>query len=757
MRTRSRYATAVVGMVTSASMVFADDTTPRPEHPQPQMQRAEWLCLNGLWDFAETDDNNDASFLTAAQWPARINVPFCRESRLSGVAKREFVKNVWYRRTFDVPAEWLNRRVRLHIGACDWRTTVWVNGKQLGTHEGGNTPVTVEFTDVVRPTGNVVVVHAFDDTRSGLQQLGKQSDRPESHGIFYTRTTGIWQTVWLEAVGSTFITRLRLHPDLDAGRVRIESDLDGDAAGLTVTAEVRAGDKVVGAAHRPAGFRDNMLDIALSEKRPWSLDSPFLHDVRLELRRGDAVVDRLDSYFGLRKIEIRGPLFLLNDKPVFQRLVLDQGFYPDGVWTAPTDAALRGDIELSKAAGFNGARLHQKVFEPRFHYWADKLGYLTWGESPSYGANYANPAVNRVVIQEWNEIIQRDRNHPSIVGWCPFNETPPEAGPLQNTILELTHALDPSRPVIETSGWVKSHPNPDVDCRHDYDQNPASLAARWANIGGAMALPARYGRPLACRPFFLSEFGGIGWLPEGHEGWGYGNTPKTLDEFYQRYAGVMGALQQNRWMFGFCYTQLTDVEQERNGVYYFDRSAKFDMRRIHDATAAAAQYELHPPPVEPMAADRWSVLLSSAADAVPAEWRYTESAPPQDWQQPAFDDAGWKSGRAGFGHKEGWESRTSTPWTSPDIWLRTSFEFDGAAAEKILLVLHYDNATSVFLNGKPLVALEGWNDSYAATDVTAAAKPLLTKGRNTLAVHVHQDTGGQFFDAAILVSRGGGR
>jgi hypothetical protein len=741
----------LIAMTTTAANAQSD--TPRPEHPRPQFVRAQWLNLNGVWEFAETDDAADESFLTRDRLDETIVVPFCREARLSGIGRTGFVKCAWYRRRIVVPPEWAGERVLLHINACDWQTTVWIDGFKLGTHTGGNTPITFEITELVRPDGNTLTIKAFDDPRSGRQQLGKQSTRGQSHGIFYTRTTGIWQTVWLEAVGSTYVADFAILPDPDAGRVAFQSDLNGRAAGLTLRAEVFADGEIVGQQTRPAAPRNTLNVVRLNRRRLWSVADPFLYTATLSLLRGDEVVDRVETYFGLRKIEIDGRQFLINGEPVFQRLVLDQGFYPDGIWTAPTDADLRRDIELSKAAGFNGARLHQKVFEPRFHYWADKLGYLTWAEGASFGANYDDPAVNLPIVHEWTQIVRRDRNHPSIIGWCPFNETPASAGPLQNVIYEMVRTLDPTRPLIDSSGWHKSYPDPDVDCRHDYTPDGEALAARWAEIGSAWRFPRQYGLAHIDRPFFLSEFGGIGWIPAGEEGWGYGNNPKTPEEFYARYDGLMRAVQDNRFMFGFCYTQLTDIEQERNGVYYYDRSAKLDMERIRRLTARPAAYEQDPPPPIAEQNAAWRILIPAAVDSSgPSVWRYTLKKPRGDWRRADFDDSSWKTGRAGFGQKGGWENRVNTPWTAPDIWLRRTLEYDGPSFDVAFVIMHYDNATRISLNGEELLSLEGWNDAYAPFEVTDAARSLLKKGRNLLAVHVHQDTGGQFIDLALLLA-----
>ena len=419
----------------------------------------------------------------------------------------------------------------------------------------------------------------FDDTRSGLQATGKQSHTEKSHDCLYTRTTGIWQTVWLEGVGSTFVSNVRTESDVKQSRLLLHAEVDGPAEGLTLRAIASAGGRVVGSAESPADWRNSRLVLNLSEKRPWSVEDPFLYDLKLVLLRDGQPIDRVDSYFGLREVTIDGAAILINGKPEFQRLVLDQGFYPDGIWTAPSDEALRNDIRLSQAAGFNGARLHQKVFEPRFLYWADKLGYLVWGEFPNWGLDYKRPEVNLPVIDEWTEILFRDRNHPAIVGWCPFNETPPAAGPLQKAVFDVTRAIDPSRPVIESSGYYHGVPNPDVLDAHDYDQDPATFRARWIaafTLNMAHSWPRGMQLPCPSIPFFVSEYGGIGWNIRG--GWGYGNAPQNLEAFYARFQGLTDALLDNRRMFGYCYTQLTDIEQEQNGLYTYDRRPKFDGR-----------------------------------------------------------------------------------------------------------------------------------------------------------------------------------
>lgn len=569
------------------SVGAAEQAVPRAEHPSPQFVRAEWLNLNGEWEFAETDDDK-ADFLKSEKYPDRITVPFCRESRLSGLARRDFVRNVWYRREFTVPEDWQSARVRLHVGACDWRTRVFINGAIVGTHTGGSAPFAFDITRALRPGANTVVIHAFDDTRSGLQACGKQSQKLESHGCVYTRTTGIWQTVWLEGVGATYVGDYFVTPTSEP-RVQLRVEVDGPEAGIEVKATAYAGDKECGSATAAASDRAAVLDMPLAENHTWTPENPFLYDLKITLVKDGTVLDSVDGYFGLRTVSLDGVNFLINGKRVFQRLVLDQGFYPEGIWTAPTDDALRQDIEISKAAGFNGARLHQKVFEPRLLYWADKLGYIVWGEFPNWGANVGGNQVDLPIMDEWVEILRRDRNHPAIIGWCPFNETPEAAGPLQNSIINVTRQIDPTRPVLDTSGWYHSHPEPELLDAHDYDQNPQSFRERWTRIlsGNPKEKEPHVDKPV---PFFISEYGGIGWSLE-EKGWGYGNTPKSMDEFYTRLKGLTDVLLENPRMFGFCYTQLTNIEQEQNGIYTYDRKPKFDIQKINAIFSAPAAYE----------------------------------------------------------------------------------------------------------------------------------------------------------------------
>jgi hypothetical protein len=737
----------------------APAAVPRPEHPRPDACRTNWLSLNGPWQF-EIDPTADgeARGLTAGQdLTGQIIVPFCPESKLSGLGfgNTNYFENAWYRRWLELPGAMQGQRIRLHFGAVDYKTWVYVNGQLAGTHTGGNAAFSFEITQLLRAGRNELVVRVYDALRSGLQPGGKQSP-VKSEGCNYTRTTGLWQPVWIEAVGAAFVERFSLVADPDHARVLIAASVDGPEADLELVAQAFADGQLVGsdAATGPGHQRQLVLD--LRRKQLWHPGSPFLYDLKFTLSRGKKVVDELHSYFGLRKVTREGRRILINDQPVFQRLILDQGFYPDGLWTAPSDAALKQDIEMSMAAGYNGARLHQKVFEPRFLYWADKLGYLVWGEFPNSGYNY-NPAGYAPYLAEWTEVLLRDRNHPAIIGWCPFNETGGRAAEIQQLVWKVTQALDPTRPALECSGYSHTLPQPELRDNHDYDGNPVTFRQRWVdyfNATGAKApMPVRYAVSSApagdCgAPFMVSEIGGIGWATEG--GWGYGAAPKSLDEFYTRYQGTVDALLDNPNLFGFCYTQLTDIEQELNGLYYYDRRPKFDPKKLHALTARPAAYERGEPGAPaPARRDPWQVLTGAVQDGrLCTPWRYVTQTPSGEWRGEGFDDTAWPSGAAPFGYEEKRTVRTVCPGT--DIYLRKTVEFDGTALAAAAVVISHGGDAEVFVNGQKVFGIGGRIGRYMMHDVTEALRKALHKGTNTVAVHARELDGGQFIDVALL-------
>ncbi len=573
---------------------------PRPEYPQPQFERSDWMNLNGTWQF-EMDPGRSGiqrGLPGADKLSGEIIVPFCPESQLSGVAHKDFIPAVWYRRTFEVPTDWMGKRILLHFEAVDYESHVWINGKQAGFHRGGYSPFTCEITELVQQGENVLVVYAEDDTRSQLQPTGKQSQAFHSQGCNYTRTTGIWQTVWLEAVSQTYLSKVRMTPSLRDGCVFVEAELDGPETDVLLVAQVRMEGADTVETHVPLPGNKASFVLFPSEVRAWSHEDPFLYDVTFKLEKEGQILDQVQSYFGLRSIAVRGPAVLLNGKPVFQRLILDQGFYPDGIYTAPSDEALRGDIELSMAMGFNGARLHEKVFERRFLYWADKLGYLVWGEFPNWGIDHSHPEALERFLTEWLTILDRDMNHPSIVGWCPFNETPANQNPeLIRTVYRVTKQIDPTRLVVDTSGYT--HVETDLYDVHNYDQNPESFGECFrplAEGGEAWRNRSEHDAAYKGQPYWVSEYGGIWWNPGQADdaALGYGGVegrPRNEEEFLNRYRALTETLLNHPRMCAFCYTQLTDVEQEVNGLYTYDREPKFDPEKIRAINSQKAAVE----------------------------------------------------------------------------------------------------------------------------------------------------------------------
>ena len=578
---------------------------PRPEYPRPQLRRDAWLCLNGQWQFV-TDPARSGRARGLAKpdsaLPREITVPFCMESPLSGIGETDFCDAVWYRREISLPAGWLadGRRVLLHVDACDWRSEVWVNGKSVGMHVGGYTPATYDITAALDPASAsaVVTICAEDTLRSCKQPSGKQSQNYGSHGCFYTRTTGIWQSVWLESVPAAYIKNVRYLTDVKAGMLTVEATVEvnaGAAVEATAAADISGGlvfSAEAGYAGRPVGAASTTvaggfctLTLPLSELHLWDVGEGRLYDLRLTLGE-----DTVDSYFGMRSLAVRDGMLYINDRPVFQRLVLDQGFYPDGIYTAPTDAELVADIERSLACGFNGACLHQKIFEPRFLYHCDRLGYIVWGEHANWGLDVSRPEAYGGFMPEWLEALERDVNHPAIIGWCPLNETQRNQNPdFVRALMALTRTYDPTRPVIDASGWCHvSASESDIMDWHDYDQNPVTFRERYENVARGQAIHSPR-NAADIRPVFVSEYGGIRWAPEGN-GWGYGDAPATPEEFLARFEGLTRALLENPCITGLCYTQLTDVEQEVNGLYTYDRRPKFDVsnfRRVLSAPAAS--------------------------------------------------------------------------------------------------------------------------------------------------------------------------
>jgi len=597
-------------------------TQPRPEYPRPQFRRGRWMNLNGRWGFEiDQGDSGRERGLVDAPLSGEIMVPFAPESELSGVGSNDFLHAVWYRRTVRVPSEWDGDRVLLHFGAVDHDATVWVNGTEVGRHRGGFSSFSFDITDALSSDEETTIVVRARDEPTAPQARGKQSIDYAPKAAKYWRTTGIWQTVWLEPVPPTSLRRPRITPNLAGASFSVELSLTESPAGGT--ARLVLVDEVGEVARREVradldlGLRVE-LPVPQDRVRQWSPADPFLYGLSIELLDASgAVLDRVDSYAGLRSVSIRGKAVLLNGEVMFQRLVLDQGWYPDGLMTAPSDEALVRDIELSLAAGFNGARLHQKVFEERFLHHADRLGYLVWGEFGDWGCNTekgrsTNQRPDASYVQEWLEVVERDYSHPAIIGWCPLNETWQEYGDRITALDDVmrgmflaTKAYDISRPVLDTSGYAHRVAESDIFDSHDYEQDPALFAANYDRLAAGEPYVNRsddtgesWSIAYRGQPFFVSEFGGVWWNPEeaarpqtATGSWGYGDRVRDIEAFYRRFDGLVGALLDHPQMFGYCYTQLTDVFQEQNGIFGFDRSPKFDLQRIRSAQSRPAAIE----------------------------------------------------------------------------------------------------------------------------------------------------------------------
>ena len=564
---------------------------PRPEYPRPQFERTDWVNLNGQWTF-EMDfgsSGEQRGWINTKGLSKKITVPFCPESELSGIGYTDFIPCVWYQRNINIPAEWNGKKILLHFGAADYETKVYVDGKMVGEHKGAGSSFNFDITSYVKAGQQAnLVVRVYDNLRGGMQPGGKQCTALYSAGCSYTRVTGIWQTVWMEAVNEQALKNVFAIPDIDQQQLVVRPEFYNEGNNNTLTVEVKDGKKTVAKRTAQASNQSTIV-LPIKNAHLWSPEDPYLYDVKYTVKNAQGeVIDEVSSYMGMRKVHISGGYFYLNNKPYFQRLVLDQGYYPDGIWTAPSDEALRQDIEMSKAVGFNGARLHQKVFEERYYYWADKLGYLTWGEEASWVLNINNELAVRNFLTEWAEIVVRDRNHPSLVTWTPLNETwnatPGVYVRFVNDLYALTKAIDPTRPINDASG--DSHVKTDIWSVHDYTREPDKLIANHTIKAGVEPYRNMKDKDFLSKyegqPYMVDEFGGLPWIPkeERANSWGYGANIDTVEEFYSILEKEIDALKACKHVVGFCYTQITDVEQEKNGIYYYNRKPKFDTARV---------------------------------------------------------------------------------------------------------------------------------------------------------------------------------
>ena len=590
----------------------------RKEHPRPQFFRKNWMNLNGKWtcEFSKNIKGFSKSKLNKKSFAKKINVPFCPESKLSGIGHTDFIQEMYYQKTFKIPETWKNKKILLHFGGVDYESTIYINKKKVGFNQGGSTPFSLEISSFLnKNTENDLKLYVIDKRCAGspepkfdykgrgvfrsqddikkwvlnknrFQPRGKQSTFRHSYGCYYTRTTGIWQTVWLEAVNYKNIKNINIQANVKSSSFVFIPEYSSKFSG-NLKVDIFFKNKLIKSSL--ISTKTKKFAIKIPKVKLWSIGKPNLYNFTFTLIDKNKTIDKVESYGGMRSIEVKKNKIYLNGKKLYQRLVLDQGFYPNGIWTAPSDKDLKNDIILSMKAGFNGARLHEKVFEDRFHYWADKLGYITWAEFPNWGMNENAKASETYFLREWPRIVNYLKNHPSIITWTPFNETNTlecnaQHKKLMRIAYDVTKKIDPTRPVNETSGY--QHQKTDIWTVHNYEPIPEKLNKALNPKKGVYRNFPHFETSYKNQPYIIDEYGGVWWLPKTlrkkMRSWGHGDAvrPKTLKEVFERMEKQTEVVLKTKHIEGFCYTQLTDVEQETNGVYYYDRKIKFNLKKL---------------------------------------------------------------------------------------------------------------------------------------------------------------------------------
>jgi hypothetical protein len=705
---------------------FAKDVNPDsvlPEYPRPQMTREKWLNLNGLWQY-QPGAAGDA--VPNGKLSKSILVPFPVESALSGVMEHH--DRLWYRRKFMVPTTWKGEHILLHFGAVDYESEVFVNGKSFGVHTGGYDPFSYDITSALKSAGlQEITVRVFDPTDDGGFPRGKQSLHPQ--GIMYTPTTGIWQTVWLEPVPVTNINDIRITPDIDKSVVKLTVNTGGNSAGYSVAIKVKDGLKVV---QTITGNADEEISVPVKNAKLWSPDSPFLYDMDISLQKNGKTVDAVSSYFGMRKISVGvedgyKKLFL-NNKFLFQIGPLDQGFWPDGIYTAPTDAAIKNDLQMIKNYGFNMVRKHIKVEPYRWYYWADKLGLMVWQDMPSANSytEHTPPVDTAAYASELTRMVKTHWNSPSIVTWVVFNEGQGQ----HNTpgLVNMVRKLDDSRLINQASGGGHFGVGDYMDI-HSYPP-PAA--------------PASTTQVLAC-----GEYGGIGYIIPGHI-WKSGPTYIMIDNqkdytnLYDTYANDLVLYKTNKGLSAAVYTEITDVEVELNGLLTYDRAIdKGGAAKIKASNIKVINDHLYIS----------DVLPSSQTDS--RTWKYTFDKPGESWFAGKFNDAAWKTGLGGFGTSFTPGVNVKTVWNTNDIWIRQEFTLNvkkNIDKDNLVLYIHHDENCEVYINGVKAATIDGATSGYAVAAMSKESKAALNfNGKNVIAIYCHQTVGGQYIDAGISV------
>lgn len=706
-----------------ASLV--DPKNPLPEYPRPQMERKNWINLNGIWQFQPGVTGDIAPI--GKNLTGSILVPYPVESAISGVMKHH--ERIWYRRTFSIPSEWKGQRIRLNFGAIDWESEVFVNGKSVGVHRGGYDPFSYDITSYLTGKGpQELIIRVFDPTENGGQPRGKQAT--QGIEIMYTPSTGIWQTVWLEPVPQIGINDLKITPDIANSSLKLTVNTMGSTKGVSVAVQVKTSGKVV---QSTVGNPNTEIVIPVPNARLWSPDDPFLYDLSIALIQNKKTVDQVASYFGMRKISIEKidgfQKIMLNNKFVFELGALDQGYWPDGLYTAPTDEALRFDLEQQKALGFNMIRKHVKVEPYRWYYWADKLGFMVWQDMPtaqSYGgvdadANQYSAELTRMVQTHWNI--------PSIIMWVVYNE---KCGQdvINKTIptpalSKMVKDLDPSRLVNEASGydWYGSG---DIADSHTYPA-PRSVSGE----PGQAIVSGEYG---ATKYPLKNHIWSKNYVVEVTSENDYVNR-------YESYATALCHLKTNNGLCGAVYTQITDVESELNGIMTYDRAAfKTDVNRLRTSNLNAINKQL-------LMED---VLPNSQKQS--QSWNYSTITPDSSWYQTDFDDSKWSIANGPFASEGTPDIHMGTSWTSSDIWLRKQFSLGTLNTEdlnNLVFNLYHDEDCDIYINGVLAATIKGFS-TYTVVPVNdAGKKALIPNGTNVIAIHCHQTDGGQGIDVGL--------
>ena len=590
----------------------------RKEHPRPIFYRKDWINLNGQWscEFSKDIKGFSKTKLNKKKFTKKINVPFCPESKLSGIGHTDFIQEMYYQKSFKIHETWKNKKILLHFGGVDYESTIYINKKKVGFNQGGSTPFSLDISSfLIKNSENDLKLYVIDKRCAGspepkfdykgrgvfrsqddikkwvlnknrFQPRGKQSTFRHSYGCYYTRTTGIWQTVWLEAVNYKNIKNINIQANVKSSSFIFIPEYSSKFSG-NLKVDIFFKNKLIKSSL--ISTKTKKFAIKIPKVKLWSIGKPNLYNFTFTLIDKNKTIDKVESYGGMRSIEVKKNKIYLNGKKLYQRLVLDQGFYPNGIWTAPSDKDLKNDIILSMKAGFNGARLHEKVFEDRFHYWADKLGYITWAEFPNWGMNENAKASETYFLREWPRIVNYLKNHPSIITWTPFNETNTlecnaQHKKLMRIAYDVTKKIDPTRPVNETSGY--QHQKTDIWTVHHYEPIPEKLNKALNPKKGVYRNFPHFETSYKNQPYIIDEYGGVWWLPKQlrkkMRSWGHGDAvrPKTLKEVFERMEKQTEVVLKTKHIEGFCYTQLTDVEQETNGVYYYDRKIKFNIKKL---------------------------------------------------------------------------------------------------------------------------------------------------------------------------------